>query len=555
MTKLDIKDCLPSRLERDWKDVRQLVEEFQRFHVFRQENSYDLVALTTGYVTPEDVLNDLTSTVKNGREMLTTFVTSRLSSNDVSFHDSLPKRNSKTFSTLYSTDEQKKRSGSKSVRPDRDIFRRVVVAMECGRDVNIDDLLQKELCAVPLSLATTDFALRSSNKAELASILEEGATVTGLDASNLSTCTIIDGMAMVRAMGKPPGLSTFADYADEFTKRVMSTIHSNKTRVDIAFDQYLENSVKNSTRSKRSSTLRKVRTVIRSRETLLPTNWKCFIEMSENKANLARFLSEELTKKELEHGQDIVISGGFDDPEKVVSTAGNDVTNLLAAHEEADTRILLHAADAANKGYQRVIIQCRDTDVLIMLLVFSNQLSQEVWMKAGTSKKPRYIKVHEIRLPNDIRDGLLAFHSVTGCDTTSQFTGIGKKTAWKVFKQCPQLLHQLGHESEPSPETMTSVEHFVCRLYDPNTTGNSIQQIRCSKFRKLNANIDTLPPTKDALQLHIKRANYQTLVWKQCLNTHPQLPSPLSSGWHIWLMVKLHQNSSQKSLCIPVACH
>ncbi len=110
-----------------------------------------------------------------------------------------------------------------------------------------------------------------------------------------------------------------------------------------------------------------------------------------------------------------------------------DVSHLRAAHEEADTRILLHAVDATTIGYERHIIQCRDTDVLLLLLVFAHLLSPEIWMKAGTAKKPRYIKVHDIKMSNEILNGLLAFHAITGCDTTSQFTGIGKRTAWKVF--------------------------------------------------------------------------------------------------------------------------
>ena len=112
------------------------------------------------------------------------------------------------------------------------------------------------------------------------------------------------------------------------------------------------------------------------------------------------------------------------------------VSHLQATHEEADTRILLHAVDAEAKGYQRLIIQCKDTYVLVLLLVFAHQLSPEVWMKAETAKKPSYIKVHDIKLPNEIINGLLSFHSITGCDTTSQVTGIGKKRNYQVQLLC-----------------------------------------------------------------------------------------------------------------------
>lgn len=45
----------------------------------------------------------------------------------------------------------------------------------------------------------------------------------------------------------------------------------------------------------------------------------------------------------------------------------------------------------------------------------------------------------------EVRDSLVAFHSLTGCDTVSQFCGMGKKTAWKIFLQHPELLTTLGN--------------------------------------------------------------------------------------------------------------
>ena len=44
---------------------------------------------------------------------------------------------------------------------------------------------------------------------------------------------------------------------------------------------------------------------------------------------------------------------------------------------------------------------------------------------------------------------------------------------------------------------------------------------------------DSLPPTSDSLQLHIKRSNYQALIWKRCLDPLQQLPSPVGNGWEL----------------------
>ena len=74
----------------------------------------------------------------------------------------------------------------------------------------------------------------------------------------------------------------------------------------------------------------------------------------------------------------------------------------------------------------------------------------------------------------------------------------------------------------------------MCRLtFQMSLASTSIHEVPCALFRKVKANVETLPPTQDALSLHLTRAHYQTTVWKQSLETHPQLPSPTSYGWHM----------------------
>ena len=106
----------------------------------------------------------------------------------------------------------------------------------------------KRNCVQYPSLPTTDSVLRPTNKADLATILQAGAKETELSPSVLRTCTIIDGMALVRAIGTPLNPSIFVDYADVFTQRVTSYLHVNITRVDL-FDQYQQNSIKSGTRA------------------------------------------------------------------------------------------------------------------------------------------------------------------------------------------------------------------------------------------------------------------------------------------------------------------
>ena len=152
--------------------------------------------------------------------------------------------------------------------------------------------------------------------------------------------------------------------------------------------------------------------------------------------------------------------------ESVSTTSDKDVTNMWSSLEEADTRMALHAAEAAQCKYKRAIICSRETDVLVILLHFADHLPEETWMSAGTSKLPKHIPVHEVSksLPDGIRKNLMAFHALTGCDTTSQISGHGKRLCWKVFNKNHHLLDNFG-EGDLNPDLVSNVERLVCQVY------------------------------------------------------------------------------------------
>ena len=65
----------------------------------------------------------------------------------------------------------------------------------------------------------------------------------------------------------------------------------------------------------------------------------------------------------------IVTAGGFSEIDKAASTMGRDTDSLKSDHEDADTRIILHAKEASDTGYERLVICCKNTDVLVLLML------------------------------------------------------------------------------------------------------------------------------------------------------------------------------------------
>ena len=96
--------------------------------------------------------------------------------------------------------------------------------------------------------------------------------------------------------------------------------------------------------------------LIENRDVPFPKSWEQFISSSENKANLATFLSNELMSPDVYGDREIVTVGVFSDIDKTASTRGRDIDSLKSDWEEADTRIILHAKEASDTGYERLVM-------------------------------------------------------------------------------------------------------------------------------------------------------------------------------------------------------
>jgi len=53
-----------------------------------------------------------------------------------------------------------------------------------------------------------------------------------------------------------------------------------------------------------------------------------------------------------------------DSSQGAFSTNRGPILQLAANHKEADTRLILHVLEAVKSVYKRIVVKCRDTDVL-----------------------------------------------------------------------------------------------------------------------------------------------------------------------------------------------
>ena len=94
---------------------------------------------------------------------------------------------------------------------------------------------------------------------------------------------------------------------------------------------------------------------------------------------------------------------------------------------------------------------------------------------------------------------------------------------------------ELGQQWDLSPELMDKLEAFTCLLYAPKAASMKVNDLRYHLFCAKKGEIEShqLPPCRDCLVNHAKRANYQAAIWRRCLEQDPQVPSPEGKGWRI----------------------
>lgn len=364
-------------------------------------------------------------------------------------------------------------------------------------------------------------------KSQLVDILEQTSNATYDDPP--TEVVIIDGAAMVNS--KAPGAAkTFDDYAKDVITPYVDSYAERYTRVDVVFDIYRQDSLKSETRQKRGSGARR-KVVGNSRP---PKSWTSFLRCDDNKTELFAFLADKIVTTN--SNKSIVATKGSE----IVCNLDIPNKDMLAPcnHEEADTRIFVHAMHASFTGYRHLTIISSDTDVVVLAIsVFSDLQIDTLWLAFGKGKYFRWIPVHDISKSLGPRSKALPFfHAFTGCDTVSAFVGKGKKSAWQawnVFEAATEVFRSLGTAKDTIMDSeMDILEQFVVIMYDRSSTTCKVDEARLDLFARKQRAYNAIPPTKGALFEHVKRATYQAgHVWGQTTVTVQVLQSPSNWGW------------------------
>ena len=188
-----------------------------------------------------------------------------------------------------------------------------------------------------------------------------------------------------------------------------------------------------------------LRLAVAGSSTKCPKQWSKALHVSSNKTAVVTFLVDEWQRGKyaplIDRHSLFVTSGeqcwlfrtGAGDGNSVLRFR---VQELECSHEEADTRIFLHAQHAAEAGHSTVIIRSPDTDVAIIACGLAGQISARLILQTGTAQRMRYLDLTAIRahLGNNVATSLIEMHSMTGCDNTSAISRRRKRAAFELLK-------------------------------------------------------------------------------------------------------------------------
>ena len=206
-------------------------------------------------------------------------------------------------------------------------------------------------------------------------------------------------MALVQSLTEGKKTS-FGHLSDALIMVVLSAFNY-KNLIHVIPDQYdIEDSIK-SGEPERRAVSKTLEVKIKGRETQLPSNIKKFLMNNKNKSNLIAFLINdwcEETPPKLTNNQSLVLGQENGNAKRITRMAVTDVEELECDHEEADSRMFIHAHYAAeDENAIRVIFTSPDTDVAVLCLFHYSMLNiNDLWFHTVTGKKRRFIPMHVI---------------------------------------------------------------------------------------------------------------------------------------------------------------
>ena len=411
-------------------------------YILKHENPAVVSSLTVGklhniltqQIMTDGIRQSLLNMKSTGTELYTQFRKDRYIQKIVKISATIHRYRLKTFKDING-EEKTAAAKKKDVKKELSEAQKLIDLARV-RDYDIKKLLEYDLVSTNYLFDEKGFMTdphKSTLLTELETKLVQTDYILPKDWNPMRCTCVVDVMANIRRTNTK-NVKSFKEFLDTFLTSVLSLCR-HASRIDFVFDSYIEGSVKDSERLRRSDH-KPIEIANLTLLTPMPKDLTTFWSSNSNKMKLQLLLRNYIIENEelKMSGIQFVLSGCTSDDTAVnpcQMMSGHqivDIEELELRHiEEADLRIIPHVQHATQNSADRCVILSNDTDIAVLNIHywqnFKRQGLKELWFRAGVGDKTRYVPIHVLasRLGQDVCKVLLALHILTGSDTTSKF--------------------------------------------------------------------------------------------------------------------------------------
>ena len=179
VSELNYKEIGKKRRCRDERDVQSMLTTAveQMVNPLERSDVKELQNIATGVIAPVEVAKDILEAKKDGQKAVESYVKDSLRSNKAEVFAALEKACRKTFVSLRKRVSKAKGDKVTSVNADRAFFSHLLITANT-RTMNLKEVFEYELSAVPYSIAYPDGSLHRFTKSKLLLELEKETVVS-----------------------------------------------------------------------------------------------------------------------------------------------------------------------------------------------------------------------------------------------------------------------------------------------------------------------------------------------------------------------------------------
>ncbi len=262
------------------KQVKNLVDVMRKMENPFLDDFPELVTLDSRDCADDEVAKAVMNLDTLGQTQYREYVKAVIEDRTTSIHNTIKRNKIPLYKKKPLRDKSKQTKRIAALQNNVALFAQLYIAMQ-SRNADLEEFFSHEVQPFPPSLSEFGNLRLPSDKSELLKCIIPS---TQPEPPTQFDCSVLDGAVVVHCL-PVTGSSTFDDYAHNVFIPYLSSQISR--RVDVVWDTYIPNSLKESTREKRGKGVR--RKVAGG--TKLPSNWVSFLRDSLNKEELFHFLS------------------------------------------------------------------------------------------------------------------------------------------------------------------------------------------------------------------------------------------------------------------------